>query len=86
MKTISAKQFQLHQSEIMKAVAQGEQVTVTFHNKPWVRLEPAQTLKPKPGSRAAFKEALKISFPNALPKDADLDEIRRDAMRKKHGF
>lgn len=62
MKTITAKEFQLQHSAILKEVAKGNEYEVTFHRKPLVKLVPVTKISKKPlapGSRAALLESFK---------------------------
>jgi antitoxin (DNA-binding transcriptional repressor) of toxin-antitoxin stability system len=85
MTTITSKQFQLNQSAVMKSVAAGESVEVTFHGKPWVILEPARPVGPKPGSRQALERALTIGFPGVVPENVSYDELRAQMARDRFG-
>jgi antitoxin (DNA-binding transcriptional repressor) of toxin-antitoxin stability system len=64
MKTITAKDFQLHHSSIVKDVANGHEYEVTFHRKPLIKLVPVSKAPSKnlePGSRGAFIKALQYT-------------------------
>ena len=87
MKTITAKEFQLNQSQMMKEVAKGAIYQVTYHGKPWVELHPGS--KPgtqiKAGSPMAFRESLKITLSSKqLPAKPDYKSIRRQHLSKKY--
>jgi prevent-host-death family protein len=61
MKTITAKDFQVQHSAILKQVADGNEYEVTFHRKPLVRLvpiQPKQAKKLQEGSPEAFLQSL----------------------------
>jgi antitoxin (DNA-binding transcriptional repressor) of toxin-antitoxin stability system len=89
VKTITAKEFQLRQSAILKDVAKGNKYQVTFHRKPLVVLSPAlkaTNKNPKPGTKEAFIESLKHTSPaKNLPDEPDYKAIRREGLRKKYG-
>ncbi|HEY6736591.1 MAG TPA: hypothetical protein VI322_02635 [Candidatus Saccharimonadia bacterium] len=82
MKTISAKEFQLRQSDIMKEVAAGMVYEVTFHGKPWVELRPTRAVRRlAPGSVAAFRASLAFTLPGShLPAEPDYKRLRRDGV------
>ncbi len=63
MKTVTAKEFQLNQSKMMKEVAKGSVYQVTYHGKPWVGLHPSvkSSYSSRAGSPEAFHESLGIS-------------------------
>ena len=64
MKTVTAKDFQLHHSSIVKDVANGHEYEVTFHRKPLIKLVPVFKTPTKnldPGSRDAFIKALQYT-------------------------
>lgn len=88
MKTITAKQFQLNLSQVMKEVANGTPYTVTFHGKPTVQLQPAHSSHtPKPGSKEAFLESLKYTLKDADTSTFEQDEQQRYRdLNKKYGL
>jgi antitoxin (DNA-binding transcriptional repressor) of toxin-antitoxin stability system len=64
MKTITAKDFQLHHSSIVKDVAKGQRYEITFHRRPLVKLVPISinsTKAPESGSRDAFIKSLQYT-------------------------
>jgi len=64
MKTITAKDFQLHHSSIVKDVAEGHEYEVTFHRKPVIKLVPVTkktAITAEPGSRDAIIKSLQHS-------------------------
>jgi antitoxin (DNA-binding transcriptional repressor) of toxin-antitoxin stability system len=84
MKTVTSKEFQLHQSRVMKEVAKGTIYKVTYHGKPWVELRPGMegSESVPVGSPAAFRESLKIHLTSThLPEKPDYK-----ASRKQHLF
>jgi antitoxin (DNA-binding transcriptional repressor) of toxin-antitoxin stability system len=86
MKTVSAKEFQLKQSQMMKEVAKGTVYQVTYYGKPWVELHPGSKLPvTQVGSPEAFRESLRISLPSTdLPAKPDYKRLRRQQLTKKY--
>lgn len=82
MKTITAKEFQLNQSQFMKDAAKGTVFWVTFHGKPWVEVRSVnrQNKKVVKGSFKAFKQSLNIS----LKSDNLLSEQGYKSIKKKY--
>ena len=64
MKTVTAKEFQLNQSQFMKDAAKGTVFWVTFHGKPWVEVRSVnrQNKKVDKGSHEDLKQYLNISL------------------------
>ena len=82
MKTISAKEFQLRQSEVLHEVARGTTYEVTFHGKPWVELRPKQSARrPAAGSAEAFRASLEVKLASRmLPAEPDYKRLRRERL------
>jgi prevent-host-death family protein len=89
MKTITAKEFQLKHSSIVKEVAEGHEYEVTFHRKPLIKLVPAfkkVSKIPEPGSHAALIESLRftVSSKGELH-DLAYKELRNRMLDQKYG-
>jgi hypothetical protein len=87
MKTVTAKEFQFNQSQMMKEVAKGTVYQVTYHGKPWVELHPVTkpTLKIRAGSQVAFRESLGITlWSTQLPTKPDYKALRKQYLSKKY--
>ena len=87
MKTVTSKEFQLHQSYVMKEVANGTVYQVTYHGKPWVELHPGIEGKNSApvGSPMAFRESLKIHLTStALPEEPDYKASRKQQLYDKY--
>lgn len=87
MKTVTAKEFQLNQSHMMKEVAKGTIYQVTYHGKPWVKLYPDS--KPHSsahaGSHESFKESLLITLKGTkLSSKTNYKDIRKQHLSKKY--
>ena len=88
MKTVTAKEFQLKQSQMMKEVAKGAVYQVTYHGKPWIELHPGTTdpIGKRVGSPEAFKESLSVTLSSSgLPASPDYKSLRRQQLVKKFG-
>lgn len=88
MKTVTAKEFQLRQSEMMKEVSRGSVYQVTYHGKPWVELHPGTKLPQKTpaGSAQAFQESLMINLTSrSLPSSPDFKALRKQHIAEKYG-
>jgi antitoxin (DNA-binding transcriptional repressor) of toxin-antitoxin stability system len=86
MKTITAKQFQLNQSKILKQVAKGVSFSVTYHGKSWVELHPSSKMHNRlvTGSPEAFKKSLHIELQSTnLPDLPNYKKIRRQSFINK---
>jgi prevent-host-death family protein len=89
MKTITAKDFQVQHSAILKQVAEGDEYEVTFHRKPLVRLVPIQkrpTNKAQEGSPEAFVQSLlhTVTAKGDL-RNLSYKELRSHMVAKKYG-
>jgi antitoxin (DNA-binding transcriptional repressor) of toxin-antitoxin stability system len=87
MKTVTAKEFQFNQSQMMKEVAKGTVYQVTYHGKPWVELHPVSkpALNTRAGSPEAFRESLDITLSSTqLPTKPDYKAIRKQYLSKKY--
>lgn len=87
MKTVTAKEFQLNQSQMMKEVAKGTIYQVTFHGKPWVELHPGSkpSLSVRAGSPRAFRESLSTTLSSTqLPLKPDYKAVRKQYLSKKY--
>jgi len=87
MKTVTAKEFQFNQSQMMKEVAKGTVYQVTYHGKPWVELHPSTkpALNIRAGSPEAFRESLGITLSSTqLPTEPDYKAIRKQCLSKKY--
>lgn len=86
MKTVTAKDFQLNQSRMMKEVAKGTVYQITFHGKPWVELHPGVASKNLPaGSVEAFRKSLLIELPSSkLPLKPDYKALRARHLAEKY--
>ena len=88
MKTVTAKEFQLNQSHVMKQAAKGVIYQITFHGKPWVELHPGvkRPAKAPVGSLAAFRESLRFSLSGEhLPTKPDYKALRQRHLTDKYG-
>lgn len=88
MKTVTAKEFQLNQSKVMKEVAAGKTYQVTFHGKPMVKLVPAAPEKAtiQRGGHAAFLRSLQYTVTSQGPvHDLPYKELRARMMAEKYG-
>lgn len=85
MKTVTAKDFQLHQSKLMKEVAQGTVYRVTYHGKPWIELHPGiKPQGPSAGSMDAFQQSLQIELKSMqLPTQPDYKALRKQSIAEK---
>jgi antitoxin (DNA-binding transcriptional repressor) of toxin-antitoxin stability system len=86
MKTVTAKDFQLNQSKMMKEVAKGTIYQVTYHGKPWVELHPGSMQSgPRLGSVEAFRESLRTELASTqLSSEPDYKALRRQHISKKY--
>lgn len=87
MKTVTAKEFQLHQSQMMKDAAKGVVYQITYHGKPWVELRPSakSNTRTAAGSPEAFRESLEISlYSKDLPSESDYKALRRQHLQDKY--
>lgn len=89
MKTITAKDFQIQHSSILKRVAKGDEYEVTFHRKPLVRLVPVlqrATKKAQEGSLEAFLQSLQhtVTAKGDL-RNLSYKELRNRMMTEKYG-
>jgi antitoxin (DNA-binding transcriptional repressor) of toxin-antitoxin stability system len=62
-------------------VAQGEEFTITKHEKPVARLVPAVTTPPKPDVRQVFEELNAFSKGNTLGDGITIRELIEDGRR-----
>ena len=89
MKTVTAKEFQLNQSQFMKDAAKGTVFWVTFHGKPWVEVRSVnrQNKKVAKGSHEAFKQSLNISLKcNDPSKQLSYKELKKQYLTNKYGI
>ena len=89
MKTVTAKEFQLNQSQFMKDAAKGTVFWVTFHGKPWVEVRSVnrQNKQVAKGSFKAFKQSLNISLmSNSLASQKGYKDIKNKYYSNKYGF
>ena len=87
MKTVTAKEFQLKSSQMMKEVAKGTVYQVTYHGRPWVELHPGVklSLRAQAGSPEAFRESLAFKYSDtSLPEKPDYKEIRTRQLIQKY--
>jgi prevent-host-death family protein len=88
MKTITAKEFQLKHSSIVKEVAQGHEYEVTFHRRPLIKLVPVSkksAKNPQPGSHAAVLNSLRYSVQSKGDiHDLPYKELRNRMLSRKH--
>ncbi len=86
MKTITAKDFQLNQSKMMKEAAKGTIYQITYHGKPWVELHPgSKQPSAYSGSVEAFRKSLETKLPSTqLPSKPDYKALRRAQIAKKY--
>lgn len=84
MKTVTAKDFQLRQSQLMKEVAEGTVYQVTYHGKPWVELHPSGGRQgTRVGSIEAFEQSLQIRLTSTqLPQKPNYKELRKQQLLK----
>jgi antitoxin (DNA-binding transcriptional repressor) of toxin-antitoxin stability system len=89
MKTITAKDFQLHHSSIVKDVADGNEYEVTFHRKPLIKLISVSkkvTKVPEPGSREALTKALNYtSSSKGDLYDLPYKQLRDRMLKQRYG-
>ena len=89
MKTITAKDFQLHHSSIIKDVADGHEYEVTFHCKPLIKLisvSKKATKNPEPGSRDAIIKALQYTAPSKGDLyDLPYKQLRDRMLKQRYG-
>ncbi len=86
MKTVTAKDFQLRQSQLMKEVAKGTIYQVTYHGKPWIELHPGTKQEDAPaGSAEAFRQSLHIVLKSTqLPEQPNYKALRKQYIANKY--
>ena len=86
MKTVTAKDFQLRQSQLMKEVARGTIYQVTYHGKPWIELHPGTKQTDAPaGSAEAFRQSLQVELTSTqLPEQPDYKALRKQYIANKY--
>ena len=80
MTSVALTYAKAHFSELAAKAAQGEEILVTRHDKPLVKLVPADRIS-REGLQALFTEMDEIRTGTRLGKDLSVAELRKEGRR-----
>ena len=85
MRQIQATKLREQLDETLRAVEAGEEIEITYRNRPVARIVPIREVQPK--SRMAGLDRLRAAklLAPLPPQDADLDELYDQFLREKYG-